>query len=67
MAVLVRRLGLLPADYGRLGLISIAWHDELVRSEEFLTMPTGPPDGDLLEENAEEENRGEGRGPVEVP
>lgn len=41
------------ADYGHLDLTSIEWHDELISSEAFLTMPTGPSDGDLLEENAE--------------
>jgi hypothetical protein len=39
-------------DYGHLDLATITWHDELVPAEEFLTMPTGPSDGDLIDENA---------------
>jgi hypothetical protein len=45
--------GPFQADYGHLDLSSIKWHDELIASEAFLNMPTGPSDGDLLDETAE--------------
>jgi hypothetical protein len=40
------------ADYGNLDLTSIEWTDELVPAEAFLTMPTGPSDVDVLDDNA---------------
>lgn len=40
------------ADYGHLDLETIAWNDELIEARDFLAMPTGPSDGDLIDENA---------------
>lgn len=40
------------ADYGHLDLTTIEWGDDLVDAEQFLTMPTGPSDVDLIDENA---------------
>jgi hypothetical protein len=60
--------GSFQADYGHLDLTSIEWHDELVPSVAFLTMPTGPSDGDLLDENAEKaEDRLKSREHLGIP
>lgn len=40
-------------DYEHLNLSTIAWIDEMVPAEDFLTMPTGPSDGDAIEGYAE--------------
>ena len=36
-------------DYGHLDLTTLRWHDEIVPVDEFLTMPTGPSESDVIE------------------
>lgn len=36
-------------DYGHLDLTTLRWHDEIVPVDEFLTMPTGPSESDIIE------------------
>ncbi|HEY0950790.1 hypothetical protein [Nocardioides sp.] len=46
--------GRFQSDYGHLDLARVTWDAELVAAEAFLTMPTGPSEGDLIDENAEQ-------------